>query len=116
MIQRLQISGVHMHVGDRLQKYVVRKIGRLDRFLAKQQRADLLVEVRLQEGKQDRTCHVIIHLPQATVTAEETTINMFAAVDIVETKLRIALKKYKELHGNPRLRQRLIAKLKHRVA
>ncbi len=40
-----------------------------------------------------------MHVPGARITAVESTINMFAAVDIVETKLKNQLKKHKEKHS-----------------
>jgi putative sigma-54 modulation protein len=118
MIQRLEISGVHAEVGEDLKKYVARKIGKLDRFIARHARESVHAVVKLKEGKakdkNERTCEVILHLPGEIITVKETTINMFAAIDIVETKLRNQLKKYKELHASPRLHQRLLSKLKHR--
>jgi ribosome-associated translation inhibitor RaiA len=53
-----------------------------------------------------------MHLPNEVFTVSETTINIFAAVDIVEEKLKKLLHKYKETHANPKLRQRLMARLK----
>jgi ribosomal subunit interface protein len=118
MIKRLDVSGVHMSVGEDLKKYVAKKIGRLDRFIPKNGRESVHVEVKLKEGKakdkNERTCEVILHLPQENITIKETTINIYAAVDIAETKLKHALKKYKDLHTSPRLHQRLLTKLKHR--
>jgi putative sigma-54 modulation protein len=118
MIQRLDISGVHMSVGDDLKKYVAKKIGRLDRFVPKHARDSLHAEVKLKEGKakdkNERTCEVILHLPHENLAIKETTINIYAAIDIVETKLYHQLKKYKELHASPRLHQRLMSRLKHR--
>lgn len=117
MIQKLEIAGVHLSVGDDLKKYVQRKIGRLDRFLARGIQDSIHVAVKLKEGtrkgKSERTCEVVMHLPHETLTVHETTINIFAAVDIVETKLRLQLKKYKELHEEaPKFHQRLLARLK----
>ena len=57
-------------------------------------------------------CEAILHLPHETIMVKEATINMFAAVDIVEAKLKTQLKKYKDTHGNPRLHRRLITKFK----
>jgi ribosomal subunit interface protein len=118
MIKRLDISGVHMDVGADLQRYVIKKIGRLDRFMPKGSRESVHVEVKLKEGKakdrNERTCEVLVRLPQETLTIKETTINVYAAVDIAEAKLRQQLKKYKELHVSPRLHQRMLAKFKHR--
>lgn len=118
MIERLDVSGVHAEATDDLKKYVARKIGKLDRFISRHARESVHAEVKLKEGKakdkNERTCEVIMHLPGETIAVKETTINMFAAIDIVETKLRNQLKKYKELHTSPRLHQRLLSKLKHR--
>lgn len=119
MIERLTISGVHMHVGDDLQKYVKRKIGRLDRYVPRAEQDTVTVDVKLKEGraqqKDDRVCEVIMHLSQETIAIQEATVNIFAAVDIAETKLKVALKKYKMTHVNPRFHQRLLRRLKHRV-
>lgn len=118
MIKRLEISGVHMTVGDDLKKYVEKKIGRLDRFIPRSGRESVHVEVKLKESKakdkNERTCEVIMHLPQENLMVKETTINIYAAVDIVETKLQHRLKKYKEMHISPRFHQRMLTKLKHR--
>jgi ribosome hibernation promoting factor len=118
MIKRLDIDGVHMDVGADLKKYVEKKIGRLDRFIPKASRQSAHAEVKLKEGrakdKNERTCEVIMRLPKETITISETTINIYAAVDIAETKLRNQLKKYKELHASPRLHQRMLSKFKHR--
>jgi ribosomal subunit interface protein len=118
MIQKIDIDGVHMDVDDSLKKYVNKKIGRLDRFISKHARESVHAEVKLKEGnakgKSERTCEVMLHLPHEILTVKETTINMYAAVDIAETKLHHQLKKYKDLHDSPRLHQRVIARLKHR--
>lgn len=116
MIQKLEISGVHMEVGEDLKKYVAKKIGRLDRYVPRHARASLHAEVKLKEGrakdKNERTCEIILFAPREVLTVNETTINMYAAVDIAEAKLKTQLKKYKELHASPRLRQRVIARLR----
>lgn len=116
MIKKLEINGVHMTVGDDLRKYVNKKIGGLEKYVPKAARPSLHVEVKLKEAKaknkEQRTCEVIIHLPQEVITISETTINMFAAVDIVEEKLKNQLHKYKEQRGGLKLHRRLLAKLK----
>ncbi len=117
MIKRLDISGVHMAVDEDLKKYVAKKIGRLDRFIPEAGRESVHAEVKLKEGKakdkKERTCEVILHLPHETITISEATVNIYAAVDIVEEKLKIALQKYKSMHSSGKFRQRLAAKFKH---
>jgi ribosome-associated translation inhibitor RaiA len=39
---------------------------------------------------------------------------MYAAVDIVEAKLKNLLKKYKEKHDSPKLRRRIISRLRRK--
>ena len=116
MIKQLEIDGVHMTVGDDLRKYVHKKIGGLEKYVPRHARKSVHVEVKLKEGKtktrSERTCEVIVHLPGEAFVVSETTINMFAAVDIVEEKLKNLLHKYKEKHASPKLRQRLMARLR----
>lgn len=120
MIERIEIAGVHTTVTDDIKKYVIRKLGRADRYVARAFRESVHLEVKLKEGKSkdknDRTCEIILHLPQETITLSETTVNMFAAVDIVEAKLRQQLKRYKETHGNPRFHRRLISRFQRTAA
>ncbi len=118
MIQQLEISGVHMSVGEDLRKYVIKKIGGLDRFVSRALRESIHAEVRLKEvkqkGQKECICEVVLHVPHETINVTEGTVNIFAAVDIAETKLRHQLKKYKETRVNPRLHRRVLTVLKRR--
>lgn len=119
MIERIEISGLHMSVDDDLYKYVNKKIGKLDQYMSRHARESVHANVKLKAVKiktrKQATCEVILHLPKDTVTTKETTINMFAAVDIVEQKLKNQLKKYKEIHERPyRIHRRVIGKIKRR--
>lgn len=102
MISHIDISGIHYEVSDDLKKYITRKVSKLDRFVPRHARKSMHVDVKLTElkTKSDRNqCEIIVHLPDQQVMAKESTVNMFAAIDIVETKVKNQLKKYKELHG-----------------
>jgi putative sigma-54 modulation protein len=109
MIQKLEINGVHTVATPELRKYVTKKIGRLDRYAPKTLRESIHAEVFLKEGNaQDKnkcTCEVVVHLPQEAITVREATVNMFAAVDIVEAKLKNQLTKYKERRTLGRFRR-----------
>src|SRR4051794_5442522 len=106
MIQKLEISGIHINVEDDLHKYITKKIGRLDQYMSWHVRKSAHAEVKLKAVKikerKQATCEVILYLPHDTITTKETTMNMFAAVDIVEAKLKNQLKKYKEKHSKSR--------------
>jgi putative sigma-54 modulation protein len=104
MIQNIAITGIKLDVTKELERYINKKIGKLDRHLKRSQRPEVRADVKLSEvvskkaGKKC-TCEVILHIPGARLTASESTINMFAAIDIVEAKLQNQLKKYKEKHS-----------------
>lgn len=105
MISQIDISGIHYEVTDDLKKYVTKKVGRLERFIPRHARKSVHAEVKLSElkTKSDRNqCEIILHLPEQQVTAKQATVNMFAAIDIVETKIKNQLKKYKANHGGDR--------------
>lgn len=117
MIQKLEITGVHMKVDDKLRAYAIKKIGRLDRFIPRKAREAVHAEVLLKDDpkkkdKKEYTCEVVIHLPQDTITVQEATINSYAAIDIVENKLKNLLTKYKEKHNVKRLHRRVLSRLR----
>lgn len=102
MISQIEVTGIHYEVGNDIKKYVTRKIGRLDRFVPRHARKAVVAEIRLEERKtksDKNQCEVVLVLPDKRLTAKDATINMFAAVDIVEQKLKNQLKKYKAQHG-----------------
>ncbi len=120
MIQKMEINGVHTVLTDDLKKYITRKIGKLDRYMPRHARESAHVEVFVKEraikAKQERECEVVMHLPGNTLIIKESTINMFAAVDIVEAKLKNQLKKYKETHNSKRIHRKVLLKFKRTPA
>ncbi len=115
MIKKLEVDGVHTVLTADLKKYVTRKIGKLDTYMPRKARESAHIEVKLKESKaKDKkqcTCEVIMHLPLQVFTVKESTLNMYAAVDIVEAKLKNQLKKYKEIHSI-RIHRRVLARLR----
>lgn len=103
MIQRFEIHGVHLQVDTRLQSYVGKKIGGLDKYISRRARPSAHGEVHLKElnGKDHNNslCEVTLRLPHQTIIIKEHALNMYAAVDIAEVKLKQQLQKYKDLHG-----------------
>jgi ribosomal subunit interface protein len=75
-------------------------------------------EIKLMQAKssdkKQYTCEVILHLPKEIVTAKDSTLNMFAAVDIVERKLKVQLLKYKQLHQRSSKIRTILKKVRHR--
>lgn len=82
MIQRMDVKGVRYTVSDKLQSYINRKLGRLDRYMSRHSQASCHLEVSLHEstGKGPKRCHcdVTLKLPNETIVIKEATVNMFA--------------------------------------
>lgn len=105
MIKHINIAAAQkdFKVEPDLAKYIQKKIGRLDRHMKRSNRDSARADVKLKEstgkGGKKCTCEVILHIPGFKLTASESTMNMFAAVDIVENKLQNQLKRHKEKHS-----------------
>ena len=103
MIKHIDISAAQKDykIDPDLSKYISKKIGKLDRHLKRKDRSEVRADVKLKEstGKGGKKCtaEVILHIPGAKLAASDSTMNMFAAIDIVEAKLQNQLKKQKEL-------------------
>lgn len=116
MIERLEITGVHMEIPKKLHEYAIKKIGRLDRYAPRAARpaahAEIFLKERQLKARKECTCEVVLRLPGETLTAKETTVNIYAAIDIVEAKLRNRVKKYKETHDAAGITRRLLGRMK----
>jgi putative sigma-54 modulation protein len=116
MITKLEIAAQKTELTPDLKKYITKKIGRLDRYVPRKARESVHAEVKLKEtktkDKKQFTCSVVLHLPHDTLDASEATINMFAAVDIVETKLKHQLKKYKDTHAGGTFQRRVFKRFR----
>jgi len=114
MIERMEIKGVHLTIDEKLRKYVERKLGGLDKFMSRHSRASARIEVTLKEvkpkGAKECHCSVTVRLPHETIVIKESTVNMFAAVDIAEAKLKMQLKKYKDMHDRSKLGRKLLSR------
>ena len=114
MLQKFEIHGVHTKLDDQLKAYVTKKIGGLDRYISRHNRQSAHADVHLKEGRLRQNnrfaCEVTLHLPHQAIVIKESALNMYAAVDIVEAKLKQQLQKYKDLHGNGKLHRHLFAR------
>ena len=120
MFQKFEIHAVHSTVDDQIKDYVTKKIGGLDRYVSRHSRASAHADVHLKEGKTKNhnrfICEVTLHLPHQTIVIKENALNMFAAVDIAEAKLKQQLQKYKDTHGSGKLHRHLFARFKRKSA
>lgn len=115
MIKQIEITNIHMDSNPEVNKYVKKKISKLDSYMPKHARKSAHAEVRLKESKskdkKTSTCEVTLHVPNEQIMATESTVNMYAAIDIVEEKLKTQLRKYKDrsditkTHGETKIRR-----------
>lgn len=116
MVQKFELSAIHINLDDSLKKYATKKLGSIDKYLSKQIRPSAHLEVHLKEqkiaGKIQSVCEATLHLPHDSIRLSEATQNMYAAIDIVETKLKQQVEKYKELHFGGKRRRQLFARFR----
>lgn len=103
MIQ-LTVKGSNYDLNEKISEYVDDKIAALDKYLPKNKRDGVSGHVILtldESGREDNQCRceVRIEVKGATLEAKEAAINMFAAVDIVQAKLKSQILKYKAKHS-----------------
>ena len=121
MIQSITITGIKYDVDATTQKYIMKKIGRLDRFLPRHARKSASVEVKLREVNRKNgnkyEAEVLLNVPEKQLTAKDSTVNILAAIDIVEAKLATQLKKYKQTHiGHLGKTRNILSRLKRSYA
>jgi ribosomal subunit interface protein len=117
MLAKFDLKGVHTDIDANLHKYATRKLANLDKYLPRHHRDAAHAVVELKEANKAKeqkkyTCDVTLHLPKGTLHVAESTMNMFAAIDIVETKLKLQIKKYKDSHGSAKWTRHLTAKFR----
>jgi putative sigma-54 modulation protein len=120
MIEALTITGIKYDVDEKTKKYVTKKIGALDRYLPRHARKSVRADVKLiqidEKHGNKYEVEVVMHVPEKTITAKDSTVNVLAAVDIVEAKLAAQLRKYKETRVAHIGRQGLMARFKRSFA
>ncbi len=106
MIQT-QIVGRKFEVDAELQKYIERKLGKLDKYFPRTgQPVGMRIEIlRDERADPDKRYHlsVKVDVPGNDILAETATMNPHSAVDIVEVKLKDQIRKYKEKAAPKRL-------------
>lgn len=120
MINQISITGVRYDVDEATKKYVIKKISRLDRYIPRHARKTASAEVLLKEVNRAHgnkyEAEVIVRVPNKTMTAKDSTVNMLAALDIVEAKLAAQLHKYKSTTKTHTGRHGMLSRFKRSYA
>ena len=100
MIEKIEISGNDYKVEEPLRKYVEKRIGKLDRYLPKGSKKDVVCKVVVAEiGKNKGDKYEISVAMEITggkvIAARDECSNVFAGVDLVEAKIMGQIRRYK---------------------
>lgn len=100
MIEKIDITGNGYKVEEAFRKYTEKRIGKLDRYLPRGYKKDVMVKVIVVEiGKSKGEKYEIsaaMEIPGGKViAAKDECSNVFAGVDLVEAKLTGQIRRYK---------------------
>ena len=107
MIDKIELSGSNYKVSESFHKYVTKRIVKLDRFLPRGNKKDVIAKVVVTEI--DRAhgnkyeISASMEIPGGKViSAKDECSNVFAGIDILEAKLKGQIRRYK-LEATPHL-------------
>lgn len=100
MIEKIDITGNNFKVEEGLKKYVEKRFGKLDRYLPRGSKKDVVVNVvvtELGKGRGEKyELSVAMEIPGGKViAAKDECSNIFAGVDLVEAKVTGQIRRYK---------------------
>ncbi|NTW61817.1 ribosome-associated translation inhibitor RaiA [Candidatus Saccharibacteria bacterium] len=120
MITSITISGIAYDVDDAARKYVMKRIGSLDRYLPRHARSSVSADVKLKQVNKDHgnkyEVEVNMNIPGKVITAKDSTINIFSAIDIAEAKLKVQLSDYKQANIAHLGKRRIMSRFKQGFA
>ena len=97
----LTVKGKNVEITDRLQTYVERKIGKLDRYLPTITEAWVELSTEDAKAAQDRqVCQITVRSNGTILRAEERSDDMFTAIDTVLDKMYRQIARYKGKRKN----------------
>ena len=104
MIEKIEISGNGYKIDDSFRKYTTKRLGKLDRYLPRNAKKDVVFKVVVTEigkGKNEK-----YSIPGGKVlAAKDECSNVFTGVDLVEAKLTGQIRRYK-LESQPHRQKR----------
>jgi ribosome hibernation promoting factor len=108
---KLQTTGRHYELDEKIIAYVTKKLGGLDKYLPKHSREGLFGQVVLELDEshtQDQQCICEAHfeVKGERLQAKDAAVNMYAAIDICEQKLKSQVLTYKSKHQPDKNRRR----------
>ena len=118
MIDKIEVSGNNYKIGETLQKYAEKRIGKLDRYLPRNNKKDVIAKIIFTEVNRDHgnkyEVSATLEIPGGKViVAKDECSNVFAGVDLIEEKLMGQIRRFK-LESTPHLRRKSLKNLFNR--
>lgn len=115
MIEKIEISGKDYKVEEPLRKYVQKRIGKLDRYLPRGAKNDVVCKMIVESiGKSKGEKYNLSVAMELTggkvIAAKDECTNVFAGVDLIEAKLLGQIRRYK-LEVQPHRQKRSLKNL-----
>ena len=100
MINKIEISGNNMKVSDDVKKYAEKHLGKIDKYLPRSAKKDIVLKAVITEIKRESgskyEISAAMDIPGGKVlAAKDECSNLLAGVDIVETKLVGQIRRFK---------------------
>ncbi|MEI7689673.1 MAG: ribosome-associated translation inhibitor RaiA [Candidatus Saccharibacteria bacterium] len=102
MIKNINLTGIAYEVDSNIRKYVIKKIGGLDKYLPRHAVKSAAVDVKLTERKkkvhdsEKFEAEVVLVLPGKVINAKGCSSTMSFAIDSVVAKTHSQLRDYKQ--------------------
>ncbi len=90
---KITIHGDHIKITEAIKEYVETKLKKIDKYFATESDVDVIVKVRVRGEEQ--IIEVTVPTKLFTIRAEETSDDLYTAIDLVQKKLESQIKKNK---------------------
>jgi putative sigma-54 modulation protein len=104
MIKNINITCMSYDIDLATKKYVIKKVGGLDRYLPRHATKSVFADVKLMDKSKKRNhddekfeAEVILKLPEKIINAKGLSSTMMMAIDAVEAKAQTQLRAYKQM-------------------
>lgn len=115
MIDKIEISGNKYKVEESFKKYASKRIGKLDRYLPRGSKKDVIAKIVVTEVDRSHgnkyEISAAMEIPGGKViAAKDESSNVYAGIDIIEAKLMGQIRRYK-LEATPHLQKNKLKSL-----
>ena len=117
MIDKIDLSGSNYKIDDNFRKYAIKRIGKLDRYLPRGNKKDVVAKIVVTEvDREHNNKYEISAAMEITggkvIAAKDQCSNVFAGIDLIEAKLTGQIRRYK-LEMQPHRQKRSLKTLKN---